>query len=794
VGKVKPKSKHLKVAKSPSVNFEPVKELRQAELQGHYLDLLSMEDVPVGVLILEGSDHIISFINPMICRFWDRTKEQAANKPLFEVLPEIRHSGYKELLDGVLSSGMPYFGTEVPATLMKGGRAEITYFNFVYNPLRDASGKVTGIMVIATDVTEGVKAKQQLAVERQRLEDLFMQAPAMVAILRGSDHVYELANPLYLQVAGKTADIIGKPVQEVFPELKGQGVLELLDKVYTSGEAFIGNEVLVKLDRQGTGRLEDFYFNFVYQPSRNVQGEVDGILVHGVEVTDQVKARQRAEESEGRFRTVVEQSPISIQIFAPSGRTIQVNPAWEQLWGVPREALGDYNILKDPQLAKKGVMPLIKRGFKGEVVHLPPVRYDPAEIGKPGRPRWIEATLYPIRGEANEVKELVLVHLDVTEAKLTQSELEDLVAEQTAELVAKNDELSLSEQQLSEAQDLAGLGSWEWDAIADDVKWSKALYQIFGVDPETKVDYQTYTNTLHPDDRQYVIEQIQEAVTGKRDEFTFEHRISRRDGEVRVVYSQGRAHRDEVGKFLKLSGTALDITERKRVEQLKADFVAMASHQLKTPAAIISGYADNLLSGIVGELTDKQREYIEDIKKVGTRNYNLIADLLSVSRIDRGVVSANLESIALDEVIELALANYREAAASKGLELTVKKGNKKVLVMADKAKLAEAIGNVIDNSIKFTSKGGITVSMRVEAGKAVAEVTDTGRGMSTETVSKLFQRDQIFSGGFAAENGSGLGLYITKEFMRAQHGDVTVRSKPRQGSTFTFTISLAGFG
>jgi signal transduction histidine kinase len=110
--------------------------------------------------------------------------------------------------------------------------------------------------------------------------------------LRGPEHVYELVNPLYQRLFG-TRPLLGKPIREALPELEGQGFYELLDQVYLTGEAFVGTEVRAELDRDNTGHLEECYFNFVYQPIRASRGEVQGIMVHAVEVTEQVRARQR---------------------------------------------------------------------------------------------------------------------------------------------------------------------------------------------------------------------------------------------------------------------------------------------------------------------------------------------------------------------------------------------------------------------------------------------------------------------------------------------------------------------
>ncbi len=159
-------------------------------------------------------------------------------------------------------------------------------------PILDATGQVCEAICVLRDITE--RHQSQLAVEqaRQHLYDLLQQAPAVICMFRGPQHVYELANPLYLQMIGQR-DIVGKTIREALPELEGQGIYELLDRVYQTGEAFVGNEVPVMLDRVGSGELEEVFFNFIYQAFHSSHGDVEGILVHAVDVTEQVQARQR---------------------------------------------------------------------------------------------------------------------------------------------------------------------------------------------------------------------------------------------------------------------------------------------------------------------------------------------------------------------------------------------------------------------------------------------------------------------------------------------------------------------
>jgi PAS domain S-box-containing protein len=179
--------------------------------------------------------------------------------------------------------------------------------------MRDAHGRVLLWIGSNTEIDDVKSAQEERArllareshalleaeAARQRLHDLFMQAPASICTLRGPEHIFDLANPLYMQLVGRrdASDLIGKPVRAALPEIEGQGFFELLDNVYRTGEPFIGSEVPVKLDRRDDGALDEVFVHFVYQPSLSAGGVIDGILVHAVDVTEQVRARQRVEEA-----------------------------------------------------------------------------------------------------------------------------------------------------------------------------------------------------------------------------------------------------------------------------------------------------------------------------------------------------------------------------------------------------------------------------------------------------------------------------------------------------------------
>lgn len=235
----------------------------------------------------------------------------------------------------------------------------------------------------------------------------------------------------------------------------------------------------------------------------------------------------------------------------------------------------------------------------------------------------------------------------------------------------------------------------------------------------------------------------------------------------------------------------LDITERKHIEQMKSDFLSLVSHQLKTPVAEIKGYIYNMLTGITGELAPKQRQYLEEMQEISAKNFRLISDLLNISRIERGVISVDIKTVALKEIVDPSLIDYYDTIKKKGLALNLEGLEKDIFVLCDKDKLIEAISNVINNALKFTIEGSITIKTRTENNLGIVEVADTGPGIHPDRLNKLFKKDQAFLGAPEAGKGAGLGLYIAKQFMLKQNGDIYVTSILGKGTSFIFKIPLA---
>ena len=274
-----------------------------------------------------------------------------------------------------------------------------------------------------------------------------------------------------------------------------------------------------------------------------------------------VSRRRAAEDalraSEERFRTLVEQAPLAVQIFSPDGRTRLVNAAWEALWGLRTEDLDRYNVLEDPQLEELGVMPYLREAFAGAAVAIPPVPYNPArnrdlDNAPDIRDRWVRAFAYPVRDAGGRISEIILIQEDVTE----QRRMEEA--------------LRTSRERLAEAQRLARLGFWSVELDSGRFSCSEEIPRIFEIeDPDTYVpSLDRCLHFVHPEDRERVRAAYEGAIeTGQP--YRVQHRLLLPGNRIKHVVAHGGVQHDEAGRPVRSYGTLQDVTELVEAERAR---------------------------------------------------------------------------------------------------------------------------------------------------------------------------------------------------------------------------------
>ncbi len=318
---------------------------------------------PFGFAVLKGKSMVITLANDSIKEFWGKGKD-VEGKPLFEVVPELNDSAFPGLLDKVYTTGVPFHGEELLAPFMRYGKLEDAYFNFVYQPYLEADETISGVTVIVYEVTAQVMVKKALAEQREvekkalkRIEDsnkryhmMLMESPFAFSIMKGKDMVVTLANDLMKEFWGKGKDVEGKTLLQVLPELKDQPFPELIDKVYTTGTPHYANEILAQLEHDG--KMEDKYFNIVYQPHQEADDTISGVTTIAYEVTEMVLARKKVEESEQRYLTLIEEAYVATALYlGPEIRVQYANDIMVGYWGKDKAVLGKPLMEAVPELS-----------------------------------------------------------------------------------------------------------------------------------------------------------------------------------------------------------------------------------------------------------------------------------------------------------------------------------------------------------------------------------------------------------------------------------------------------------
>jgi PAS domain S-box-containing protein len=255
---------------------------RAALLESEKRWRIMIEQAPVAIGLLRGRDLVIEAANESIHLLWG--KKNVVGMRLVDALPEIQGQPFVGLLEKVFDTGEAFYGYETKAVLERNNRSEEVYFNFVYAPVHE-SGKSSGILVIATEVTQQVNSRRELEASEQRFRNLIMEAPMATAVYMGKDMTIQLANDAMIRLWGKDHSVIGKPLLEALPEIKDQDFPRLLNQVFESGRPYHSADHPGHLNVDG--KLQAFYFNFAYKPLKDANGHVYGILNMAVDVTRQ---------------------------------------------------------------------------------------------------------------------------------------------------------------------------------------------------------------------------------------------------------------------------------------------------------------------------------------------------------------------------------------------------------------------------------------------------------------------------------------------------------------------------
>ena len=268
-------------------------------------------EVPIGILQVSAHDYTVELVNESYLKMVDRAEADFVGHPFFEALPEVKND-IQPLFKNVVETGRPYFGNEFPLVLNRYGKNQTAYFNFVYNPVRNEKDEIGSISMVAIEVTSSVQQRISLQESKKQFEKMVVESPIGMTIVRGPDLIIEMANEAMLTRIWNlpASEVIGRPLLEVFPELKDQKYPEQLNKVFQTGKAITENESLALV--KSTDGLRRFYLDYEYAPLTDADGIVDGIMVTIYDVTEKVEAKNNQIEIKERLQLSLNATGVAI--------------------------------------------------------------------------------------------------------------------------------------------------------------------------------------------------------------------------------------------------------------------------------------------------------------------------------------------------------------------------------------------------------------------------------------------------------------------------------------------------
>ncbi|MBO9675078.1 MAG: PAS domain-containing protein [Sphingobacteriaceae bacterium] len=299
-------------------------------------------DAPVAIGILRGRDLIIEDANDDLLKIWGKTKAVIGLK-LLDGLPEIIGQSFPELLLQVYDSGVAHFGYETMARLERDGVLGDFYFNFVYDPIFGQDGQVSGIMVVANEITLQVISKMEAAKSEERFRSVLHDIPMATAYYETENIVIKLANDEMLRFWGKDKSVIGKTVEEAIPDLNLQPLIGILKEVYRTGIAYHADQEEVRL--MVGDQEEKRWFNFTYKPLKDSNGEVYAIIHAAMDVTRQVQLQQQKDEFLGIASHELKTPVTSIKAYAQVLERMIRNEGDEKKANMVRKMDGQLNRL-----------------------------------------------------------------------------------------------------------------------------------------------------------------------------------------------------------------------------------------------------------------------------------------------------------------------------------------------------------------------------------------------------------------------------------------------------------------
>nr|RNJ70474.1 MAG: PAS domain S-box protein [Leptolyngbya sp. IPPAS B-1204] len=722
-------------------------------------------------------------------------------------------------------------GTSISQEEYQNFQGQSSWYLTTLNPLRDQTGRIYRIVGTAFDITDRKRAEAALQESQQFAQRIADNIPNVLYIydLTQDRHMYinqELVNCLGYTIAEVKAMHLDQLMNLLHPDdLEAHRIHGRRLAAATDGEVL---EIEYRI-RHANGDWRWFYSrDAVFR--RSATGKVTQIIGTAQDIT----VRKQLEQEQARLLAILEASPDYVGIASPTGDVLWLNSQFKQLVGLPADASA-------AQFAQYKIVDF-HPGWATEIICNQGIPYA-AQHGI-----WLgETCLHNPNGEDIPVSQLILRHTSGNgEIQYLSTIMRDIGDRKRAELAIRQ-----SEERLQLALEGSGDGLWDWNVLTGESYFSPLWFEMLGYEAnEWPAHVETWKMLMHPDDRVAVMPQLHRHLSGHTSSYSAEFRLRTKSGEWKWISAHGKVvARNPAGEPLRMLGTHRDISDRKRAEAAlqqanlelesrveartaelrqakeaaeaaslaKSTFLANMSHELRTPLNAILGFSQLMTRD--PSLTLEQQQQLGIINRNGEHLLTLINDILEMSKIEAGRTVLNPNNFDLYRLLHSVEEMFRLKASSKGLNLVVEKAiDVPQFIYTDEGKLRQVLINLLGNAIEFTSSGCVTLRVfwysqtqstnqsgnqpeDIDADNSQSipelaaftsslwfEVEDTGPGINPSELDRLFEPFVQTESGRRSQEGTGLGLPISRQFVHLMGGELTVQSQLGKGSIFRFHI------
>jgi PAS domain S-box-containing protein len=773
----------LKMAEEALRESEEQARRQNAELENIY------QATPVGLSLLDRDFRYVR-LNETMAKIEGASVTQALGRMAREVTP-IMANRLEPVFKRVIKTGRPIMNLEIRAEAPREPGLDRDWL-VSYYPVKAADGSVQGIGCVVLDITERKRSEEAARENEERLRQAAQAGGfGLYSVNLQTGEYYW--SPELRRIFGLSDDdsvALEDSLALIHPDDREETerVIKAALDPRADGDGEFEHEFRARLSDENTRwALARGKTLFTGNGRRRKAARVIGVAF---DITKRREDEERLHASEELFRTIFDLSGIGIlQIDPSTGIFLRANREFCDWLGYSESELVEMKleeIVHPDDLEDKSTD--IGRLRGGEVdEHSIETRL----IRKDGRVVWGLITSRILRDASGRPFGAVTAVTDITERKRAEEALRE------------------SQRRLKLSLTAGRAGTWEWRIKEDKLILSDEFYDLYGMTPgDLEPTLDNFMLSVHPDDRDRILAEMSEVLHERKD-VELEFRFIRAGGDAGWAHSSAQLTLDESGEPEVLVGIIIDITERKQAEMEREDllrkereareqaeaanrgkdeFVAMVSHELRSPLNAMLGWAKILKKGGVDPKT--QSHAVEVIERSARAQQTLIEDLLDMARIVGGKLRLDTRPVPLARVVEAAVDVVRPAAEAREIDLRhfINSADE---VTGDPDRLQQVVWNLLSNAVKFTMRGGsVEVILERVGASAQITVTDTGRGIKAEDLPYIFDRfrqaDSSSSRRFA---GLGLGLALVRHLVEL-HGGQVYADSPGEGKGASFIVRL----